>query len=109
MKTSTKILLVTVFVSAFGFGGFIRTTYAAQLPSHLVATSDAQSGIQVAEADSPNDRDSGAKEDADREASDVTTTPSARVHRSLQTKQQTEYHKKSHYTRNTRRHHTIQQ
>ncbi|MDF5724325.1 MAG: hypothetical protein PUP91_28450 [Rhizonema sp. PD37] len=105
MKTSAKILLVTVFVSTFGFGGFIRTTYAAQLPSYLVATPHDQSGIQVAEADKPNDRDSGVKEDGDTEASDVTTTPRARVHRSSQTKQQTEYHKKYHHTK---RHHTIQ-
>ncbi|GEM_PF-6729668 len=99
MKVSTKILLATVFVSAFGFGSFPRTTYAAQLPSHLMATLHDQSGIQVAEADSPNDRDSGAKEDGDREASDATKALMTRTHRSSQSKQQVKHHKKYHRAR----------
>lgn len=99
MKISMKMLLSTVFVSAFSVGGVQTTIHAAQLPSHLVATPHEQRGIQVAEVDSPNDRDSGAKEDGDREANDVKTAPMTRTYSSNQGKQQVKHHRKYHHTR----------
>jgi uncharacterized protein YciW len=89
MRISTKILLATVF----GFGTFQTATYAAQLPSHTVTTLHAQSSTQLAEADSPNDSDSGAKEDGDREASDVRKAQMTRTHRS-RTEQPVTYHRR---------------
>ncbi len=98
MKISAKIILISVVVGTLGLGGLTRTTYATQLPSRLLATPEHQSGTQVAEADSPNDSDSGVKEDGDREASDATQAHRTTAHRSSQTKQHRKYHRKYHHT-----------
>ncbi|ACC85268.1 hypothetical protein [Nostoc punctiforme] len=102
MKISTKIVLSTVFIGILGFGSFTRATYGNQLPSQLLATQQYKSGIKLAEADSPNDRDS-SHEDGDTEASDVRRVPITKIHRITHTKHQNIHHQKSHHAR---RHHT---
>ncbi len=67
MKFSPKMILITVFVSALGLVGLTRATYASELPSRLAVTPQPQRNTEVGEADSPNDRDSGVKEDGDKE------------------------------------------
>ncbi|WP_335165659.1 hypothetical protein [Nostoc sp.] len=102
MKNYPKTILSTVVVSILAFGGYIQTTYADQLPSHLLATSQSASGVQIAEVDSPHDRDSG-HEDGDREASDGRRVSVTRTHRRNQAKYHLVHDKKYHHAR---RHHS---
>ncbi|MEH2450475.1 hypothetical protein [Nostoc sp.] len=70
MKNFTKTILLTVVVSILEFSSYTQVTYANQFPYRPLTASQSSSGVQVAEVDSPHDRDS-THEDGDREASDV--------------------------------------
>lgn len=98
MKNYPKTILSTVVVSILAFGGYIQTTYADQLPSHLLATSKSASGVQIAEVDSPHDRDS-SHEDGDREASDVKRVSVTRTHRRNEAKYPLTHQRKYHHAR----------
>ncbi|MEH2423219.1 MAG: hypothetical protein V7K48_20590 [Nostoc sp.] len=98
MKNYPKTILSTIVVSILVFGGYIQTTYAYQLPSHLLAIPKSANGVQIAEVDSPHDRDS-SHEDGDREASDLRRVSVTRTHRINQTKYPLKHHRKYHYAR----------
>lgn len=98
MKNYPKTILSTVVVSILAFGGYMQTTYAHQLPSHLLARSQSASGVQIAEVDSLHDRDS-SHEDGDREASDLRRVSVTRTHRRNQTKYYLTHNKKYHHAR----------
>jgi hypothetical protein len=100
MKNSPKTILSSVVVSILAFNGYIQTTYAHELPSHLLARTQSQStnSVQIAEIDSPHDRDS-SHEDGDREASDVKTVPLTRAHRKHQVNYRNIHHKRHHVRR----------
>lgn len=102
MKNFTKTILLTVVVSILEFSSYTQVTYANQFPYRPLTASQSSSGVQVAEVDSPHDRDS-THEDGDREASDVRRVAVAKTHRKSHAMYQ-----KNHYQKPThaRRHHT---
>ncbi|MEH2435570.1 MAG: hypothetical protein V7K25_15210 [Nostoc sp.] len=98
MKNYHKTILSTVVVSILAFGGYMQTTYAHELPSHLLATSQSASGVKIAEMDSPHDRDS-SHEDGDREASDGRRVSVTRAHRRNHAKYPLTHQRKYHHAR----------
>ncbi|MEH2238517.1 hypothetical protein [Nostoc sp.] len=102
MKNFTKTILSTVVVSILEFSSYTQATYANQFPYRLLTASQSSSGVQVAEVDSPHDRDS-SHEDGDREASDVRKVAVAKPHRRSHARYQKTHYKKPVHAK---RHHT---
>lgn len=98
MKLSPRLFLAAVLASTCGISGLTQAAHATQSPTRLLSAFVNQS-TQIAEADSPNDRDSGAKEDGDRESSDA---PQVHKNRISYTKQHRKHYGKYHHTRKSR-------